>query len=85
MQIDSISPLIERRNIITKSAFKPGGQKRNKMNKVLKVIFIILGVIAALVALFLALVYIPSPKFEPVAVYRQHAVNNQRLTSIKIM
>jgi CubicO group peptidase (beta-lactamase class C family) len=37
------------------------------MNKVLKVIFIILGVLAALAAVFLALVYIPSPKFEPVA------------------
>jgi CubicO group peptidase (beta-lactamase class C family) len=37
------------------------------MKKLVKVILIILSVIAVLAVVFLALVYIPSPKFEPVA------------------
>jgi cell division protein FtsL len=62
MQKDLISPLIENRKITTKSASKPGGQKRSKMNKVLKVILIVLGIIVALVAVFLALVLYPEPE-----------------------
>lgn len=37
------------------------------MKKILKVISIILGVLVVLILGFLALIYIPSPKFEPVA------------------
>ena len=37
------------------------------MKKVLKVILILLGILAALFVVLLAFIYIPSPKFEPVA------------------
>ena len=37
------------------------------MKKALKVILIILGIIVALFVALLALIYIPSPTFEPVA------------------
>ena len=37
------------------------------MRKVFRGIFIVLGVLIVLILGFLALVYIPSPKFEPIA------------------
>jgi len=45
----------------------PDERKGSKMKNLRKVMLIVLGILAALVVGVLALIYVPSPKFEPVA------------------
>jgi hypothetical protein len=54
---------------------KKTGIKRS--GKLKKALFIFLGIIVALVTGFLALVYIPSPKFEPVIYNQKEGISPQ--------